>query len=218
MKNKLIIIILLISTNCIFSQKNDNIKTTSNSNTKILIDIPENGKIENGKYKCNLFKWEIEIPSDFTITTQERMKQLEKKAYAAIQENTTVGKIVSREPNHLIGFEKDKYTIFVATYQSLEGTKKLSLEEHKNFSAKVVEETYSGKGIKFDLVKNDLKLGVHNFYKIIVHLYHPKTDQLLLTQEIYTAHINDHLFTAAIYYQDEKLGTILSHNFVKSFQ
>jgi hypothetical protein len=218
MKNKLIITVLLISTNYIFSQKNNDVKITPNSNSEIIIDVPENGKIENGKYKCNLFNWEIEIPSDFTITSQERIKQLEDKGYAAMRENATEGKNVIRKTNHLIGFEKDKYNTFGATYEPLEGTKKLSLEEHKNFIVKIFEETYSGKGIKFDIAKSDLQMGKHNFYKVLVHLYHPKTDQLILTQEFYTAYINNHLFTATINYRDENLGRILGYNLVKSFQ
>jgi hypothetical protein len=206
---------LIFSQFNIYSQQNQVVQSNKN---ELIVEVLEDGKIEDGKYKCNLFNWQIEIPSDFTITSQESIKQLEDKGYAAMQENATEGKNIRRETNNLIGFEKDKYNTFGVTYESLEGTKKLSLEEHKNFIVKLLEETYTGKGVKFDIAKSDLKLGKHIFYKILVHIYHPKTDQLILTQEFYTAYINNHLFSANINYRDENLGYILSYNFVKSFQ
>jgi len=198
-----------------YSQQNQVVQSNKN---ELIVEALEDGKIEDGKYKCNLFDWQIEIPSDFTITSQERIKQLEDKGYAAMQENATEGKNIRRKNNNLIGFEKDTYNTFGAKYESLEGTQKLSLQEHKKFIIKLLEETYTGKGIKFDIANSDLILGKHNFYKILVHIYHPKTDQLILTQEFYTAYINNHLFSANINYRDENLGYILSYNFVKSFQ
>jgi hypothetical protein len=190
---------------------------TSNKNESI-IGLHEDGNIVNGFYECNLFDWQIEIPSDFVITSKERIKQLESKGYEAIQENSSEGKNISRETNTLISFEKDKYNIFGATYESLEGKKKMSFEEYKSFIFKLLEETYSGKGIKFDIVKSDLKLGKYDFNKILVHLYHPKTDQLILTQEFYSSYINNHLYTATVSYQNENLGYILDYNFIKSFK
>jgi len=214
--NKTIFLFFIISLpfNCYCQQ--DQI---SSSNHEELIIVPfENGKIEDGKYKCNLFDWEIEIPYDFTITSQERIKQLEDKGYAAMQENAAEGKNIKRETNNLIGFEKDRYNTFSVTYEALEGTKKISLEEHKQFIVKLLEETYSGKGIKFDIAQSNLKLRNYDFYKVTVHIYHPKTDQLLLTQEFYTAYINNHLFTTNINSRDENSGNILNYNFMKSFQ
>lgn len=198
-----------------YCQQNQANHTTKN---EVIKADQEDGKIENGIYKCNLFDWQIEIPSDFTITSEERIKQLEDKGYEAIQENASQGKIVSRKSNNLITFEKDKFNIFGATYESLENTKKMSFEEHKTFIFKLLEETYSGKGIKFDIVKSDLKLGKYDFFKILIHLYHPKTEQLILTQEFYTSYINNHLFSANITYQNENVGYVLSYNFVKSFK
>lgn len=189
----------------------------SNKN-ELIVEAIEDGKIENGKYICNLFNWQIEIPSDFTITSQERIKQLEDKGYEAIQENATEGKNIRRKDNNLIGFEKGPYNTFGASYESLEGTQKLSLQEHKKFIIKLLEETYTGKSIKFDITNSDLILGKHNFYKILIHIYHPNTEQLILTQEFYSAYINNHLFTVNINYKDENLGYILNYNFMKSFQ
>ncbi|MFC7772981.1 hypothetical protein [Flavobacterium sp. GCM10027622] len=217
MKHQFFLTILFISINSIFSQKSNHPISSSNSNSKTSDSTRDYGKIENGKFKCNLFKWSIEIPSEFTISTQERIKQLEDQGITAIKENSSYKKIKSNEIVHLIGFEKEKYTTFNATYQSLEGTQRISLEEHKNFSSKLITETYTRNGFKIDIQKNNLKLGIHNFYNLKVHLINPQTNQLILTQEVYTAYINDHLFTAVLCYKDENLGKILISKFVTSF-
>jgi hypothetical protein len=193
-------------------------KPTNSSNKNELIIADQDGKIENGIYKCNLLDWQIEIPSDFTITSKERTKELEDKGYEAMKENSTQGKIISRETTTLISFEKDKYNIFSATYESLVGKQKMTFEEFKAFTVKLLEETYSGKGLKFDSKSSDFKLGKHNFNKILLHLYHPKTGQLILTQEIYSSYINNHLFTAGINYINEDSGNLLRTNFLKSFK
>jgi hypothetical protein len=215
MKKIYIPFLLLISQFYCYSQQKPVIKSNVD---ELTIEVPEKGTIENDIYKCNLFDWKIEIPSGFTVIPDERIKQLQDKGYQAIQENATEGKNIRRETNNLISFEKNKYNIFGATYESLEGTKKLSLEEHKQFTSKLLEETYSGKGIKVDIVSSDLKLGEHDFYKIVIHLYHPKTNQLILTQEFYTTYINNHLFSANMNYTDENSGYVMAYNFIKSFK
>jgi hypothetical protein len=214
---KISLLLLLISaiTFKSYSQQNEGFKSDTN---KSIVDQEEAGKVENGQYTCYLFDWEIEIPSGFTITPQERLNQLDDKGHAMIDENTRSEKNIKRQAIHLISFEKDKYNIFAATYESLEGIEERSLEEHKEFVVELLKETYTGSGFKFDITKSDLKLGNHDFYKLLVHLYHSTTGQLFLTQEFYTAYINDHLFMATINYMDEYLGRILTNNFMNSFQ
>ncbi len=216
MKKKYFNLLLLafIPFYCFCQQKQTN---TSNKNV-LIVEVLEDGKIEDGKYKCNLFDWQIEIPSDFTITSKERIKQLEDKGYEAMKENSSEGKNISPESRTLISFEKDKYNTFAATYETLEGKKKMSFEEYKSFMFKLLQETYSRKGMKFDIVNNDVKLGKYDFNKILVHLYHPKTGELFYTQEIYFTIINNHLYTGAVSYLNENLGAILTQNFIKSFK
>lgn len=210
-----LLLLTLIPVHSFCQQKQVN---SSSIKEEIIIRDHEDGKIEDGKYKCNLFDWQIEIPEGFTITSKERTKELEDKGYEAMKEHATEGKNVTRSSTTLISFEKDKYNIFSANYESLIGKKKMTFDEYKAFMFQLLEETYSGKGLKYDIAKSDLKLGKYDFNKILVHLYHPKTDALILTQEFYSSYINNHLYTAGINYQSEDLGYIMSYNFIKSFK
>lgn len=219
MKFKFIITVILFSTNNIFSQNINEIKTTSNQDSEIIIDVPENGKVENGYYICNKFDWKIAIPEGYQITDIKRVKELEKKGYDALKKETPNGVVLNPYPNHLIGFEINKYNYFKASFESLEGAKKFTLEEHKKFSEQLLKDTYSKiKELKFEITTSDLKIGKRNFYKLQVRLYHAKTDKLLLTQEIYNSYINNNLFSASINYTDENVGLLLNYNFVKSLE
>lgn len=215
MKKIFVPFLLLVSQFYCYSQLN-NINHTNT--TELIVEVQKKGTLQNDKYKCNLFDWEIDIPPGFTVTSEERIKELEDKGYEAIQENAKEGKNIKRETNNLISFEKNKSNLFSVTFESLENTKKLTLEQHKHFISKLLEETYSGKGIKVDIASSDLKLGKHDFYKVLIHLYHPKTNHLILTQEFYASYINNHLFSANINYTDENLGYVMSYNFIKSFK
>ena len=80
--------------------------------------------------------------------------------------------VVRQNRPHLIGFEIDKRNNFSSSFETLEGTSKVTLEENKNFVAKLISDTYSKvEGLKFELSKSDMKIGEYDFYKIQVRLY-----------------------------------------------
>ncbi|WP_396194946.1 hypothetical protein [Flavobacterium sp.] len=216
MKIRFIITLLLASINIIFSQE----KTVKlNGNEILTINVPENGRVENRIYKCNLFDWKITIPDNYSITDQKRTEELEKKGYEATKKANPNIK-VNPHPTQLIGFEKDKYNYFKSSFESLDGTKKVTLEEHKKFSEQLLSETYSKiKELKFELSSSsDVKLGKYIFYKIQIRLYNPQNDKLLLTQELYNTFIDNHLFSVSINYTNEQDGMLLNYTFKKSFE
>jgi hypothetical protein len=216
MKLKFIITLLFISVNYSFSQEKI-VKT--NGNEIITIDIPENGKVENGIYTCFMFDWKISIPKDYAITDQKRIEELENKGYEAMKKEVPDGLKINPHPTQLIGFGIDKYNSFKSSFESLIGTKKVTLEEHKKFSEQLLTDTYSKiKELKFELTKSDIKLGKYSFYKIQIRIYNAKNDKLLLTQEIYNSFIDDHLFSVSIDYTNENVGMLLNYNFIKSLE
>lgn len=182
MKSMFIFILLIIFNNPIFSQE----KKEVIKGDELIIVIPENGKVENGVYTCNLFEWKIEIPQGYVITDVKRIEELEKKGYEVVKKEVPKGMQVRQNRPHLIGFEIDKRNNFSSSFETLEGTKKQTIEENKNFVAKLIDDTYSKvESLKFELNKSDQKIGKYDFYKIQVKLYNAITDKLLLTQEFY---------------------------------
>jgi hypothetical protein len=213
MKSMFIFILLIIFNNPIFSQE----KKEVIKGDELIIVIPENGKVENGVYTCNLFDWKIEIPQGYVITDVKRIEELEKKGYEVVKKEVPKGMLVRQNRPHLIGFEIDKRNNFSSSFETLEGTKKQTLEENKNFVAKLIDDTYSKvESLKFELNKSDQKIGKYDFYKIQVKLYNAITDKLLLTQEFYNSFIDNHLFSVSINYTNENVGMLLNYNFIKS--
>jgi hypothetical protein len=217
MKNiSLKVIILAISTNICCSQE----KSTRqlHNNEVLTITVQEDGKIENSIYKCNLFDWQISIPEGYTIRSQERTKELEDKGLSAIKENLPAGQREIPRAKTLISFENGIYNSFGATYEPIPKTQIMTLEEHQSFIAKLLQDTYNSTGMKVEIVKSNLKIGKRDFYKLLIKLYNPKNDSLLLIQEFYVTYLNSHVFTAAISYQNEEAGMVLNYCFLKSFK
>jgi hypothetical protein len=215
MKSKFIFILLIVLSNPIFSQE----KKEVIKGDELIIEVPENGKVENGIYTCNRFNWKIYIPEGYKVTDLKRTEELENKGYVALNKEVPNGIKVNKHPTQLIGFEIGKYDYFKSSFESLVGTKKMSLEEHKKFGEQLLRDTYAKiKELKFELIFSDLKLGKYSFYKIQVRLYNAKNDKLLLTQELYNSYINDHLFSVSINYTNEEVGMLLNYTFKKSLE
>lgn len=219
MKSKSIvfkIILLTITTHFCHSQQT---KTTRlRENETLTVTVEEDGKIENNVYKCNLFDWEMQIPEGYSLRSQERTKELEEKGFSAMKENLPEGQRKIQSAKTLISFEDNNYNSFSATYEPIPKTRKMTLTEHQAFMAKLMQDTYNSAGVQVEVVKSSLKIGKREFYKIMIKLFHPKNNSVILTQELYTSYINDHVFLAAISYKNEQAGMVLNYNFLKSFK
>lgn len=216
MKIKFIITVLIASTTIVFSQQKE---VKLNGNEILTIDSLVYGKVENGIYTCNLFVWNINIPENYKVTDLKRTEELENKGYEATKSANPALK-ANPHPTQLIGFEKDKYNTFKSSFESLVGTKKMTLKEHKDFSVKLLSDTYSKiKELKFELSSSsDVKMGKYLFYKIQIRLYNAKNDKLFLTQELYSTFIDNHLFSVLINYTNEEDGMLLNYTFKKSLE
>jgi hypothetical protein len=215
MKNRLFLVFFICFTTFFYSQE----KVVNIDPEGIIIEEVANGKIENNVFVCNQFEWKINIPEGFSVTDPAKVNQLEKKGYDFIKKSTPDANTIQPHPPHLIGFERNKYNYFSSSYEALKGGKKVSLEEHKDFLVQLLNNTYSKiNELKFEIKTSNLKLGQQPFYKIVIRLYNGKNDRLVLTQEIYNAFINDHLFSASINYTNEINGMLLYYSLKKSFE
>ncbi len=215
MRNSLLLVFSICCTSFLYSQE----KVVTIDPEGIIIEEVTNGKIENNIFICNLFDWKIAIPEGFKVTELKTAEELQNKGYTFIKNNAPEGTVVHSTPPILIGFERNKYNYFSSSYKSLKGDKKVTLEEHKNFSVQLLTNTYTKiKELKSEIKASNLKLGPRQFYKITIRLYNAKNDMLVLTQEIYNTFINNHLFSASINYTNEITGMLLYYSLKKSFE
>lgn len=215
MRNSLLLVFSICFTSFLCSQE----KVATIDPEGIIIEEVTNGKIENNIFICNLFDWKIAIPEGFKVTELKTAEELQNKGYTFIKNNAPEGTVVHSTPPILIGFERNKYNYFSSSYESLKGDKKVTLEEHKNFSVQLLTNTYTKiKELKSEIKASNLKLGPRQFYKITIRLYNAKNDRLVLTQEIYNTFINNHLFSASINYTNEITGMLLYYSLKKSFE
>ncbi len=177
----------------------------------------ENGVINNRTYTCNKFDWKISFPEGTTVTTLNRVDELNSKGYEAVKKETPSGIQIQKSQSHLIGFSFSKYNYLLASFESLKGTKQMTFEEHQKFISKLLEDTYSKmEPLKMTQSVSYEKLGVYNFYIIKGEVFDKRNDKLLLTQLLYNAFIDDNLFSVSINYTDENYGQILINNFKES--
>ena len=215
MRNSLLLVFSICFTSFLYPQE----KVVTIDPEGIIIEEVTNGKIENNIFICNLFDWKIAIPEGFKVTELKTAEELQNKGYTFIKNNAQEGTVVHSTPPILIGFERNKYNYFSSSYKSLKGDKKVTLEEHKNFSVQLLTNTYTKiKELKSEIKASNLKLGPRQFYKITIRLYNAKNDRLVLTQEIYNTFINNHLFSASINYTNEITGMLLYYSLKKSFE
>ena len=213
MKIRFIITILLVFTNNIFSQEKI-IKL--NENEIITVDYSENGKVENGVYVCDKFEWKIKIPENYTISKTKELEETEAKGNAELKKNLPVGSKLQKRI-HLIAFELNSNNTFSASLNSLENTKKMSLEEHKKFTVDLLKQSFGQiKNARFEFKTFDIRIGKFKFYKVIVEGFNASNNKLVLSQIYYNSYIKNQLFGVLISYNNEKEGKMLEDNFLSS--
>jgi hypothetical protein len=179
--------------------------------------ITENGTYENGVYTCSKFDWKINVPKEYPIRTIEQEDKLEEVGFEAIKKESIDGIQIKKNPPHLIAFGIDDLNNFSSTFESLKGTKRMSIDEHQRFIAELMSKTYTNiKEIEFEKELSTEKIGKYDFYKIKFKLYNEKTESLFLTQVMYNTYISDNLFSAVINYTNEKVNKDLTDNFKNS--
>lgn len=196
MKDIIMITLFFVSINVTNSQE----KNKSNEKESIAIDNIESGKVENGKYNCNRFKWSVKIPSKYSIIELEELAGLEKKGNKEVRKNLP-DNIKIQNRTHLIGFKLNNQNTFTASFNPLEKTKKVTLEQHGKFLTELLKKSCSKfENGKFEFNTSQVTIGNYQFYKIKVEGYNKANNQLVITQIYYNSYIKEHLFGFLITY------------------
>ena len=215
MKNKFIIILLIVSFNYSFSQE----KIIKTKGVEIIkADNTKSGKIESGIYSCNIFDWNIKIPENYKITEIKEIQQLEEKGNKEIKKNIPKNTFIEKRI-HLIAFNLDSKNTFSAGLNAIDKTKKITLEEHKKTTTELLKNSFSKiENARFEFKVSDIKIGKYKFYKIKVDAYNKTNNQFVLTQIYYNCFVKDYLFGVLINYNNVIEGKILEENFLYSME
>ena len=180
-----------------------------------------NGKVKNRIFTCKMFDWKIKIPSGYEILQLKMNKEFWDRGFDEIAIPTSDPKLFNfkADPYYLIEFGIQNSCAFSATYESLVGKEKISLEEHKKLKMQSLNEIYSKvKEAKAIITSSNMKIGKYDFYMIQTKVYDSKNSELAITQELYNCYINTNvLFSVTINYIKEADGKLLKDNFISSF-
>jgi hypothetical protein len=182
----------------------------------------------NKKFGQNLFDALGLNVTDFELsnkkTKQQNLAQIDQISESIGTLNIEIKKNISenstiQERIHLIAFSLNSQNTFSASLNSLNNTKKVTLEEHKKFTTELMKNSFSKiENAKFEFNVTDIEIGKHKFYKIKIEGYNKSNNKLVLTQIYYNCFINEYLFGALINYNDENEGKMLEENFMNSFE
>ncbi|GAB2764605.1 hypothetical protein [Salinimicrobium soli] len=161
----------------------------------------QEGKLEDGVYTYEKLDWEIEIPEGYSV--RKAQKNPAKKGAV-----------------NLVSFEIDPQNYFASSVEPLKNSKKLTPQQHQQFLAQVIKESYSlveGVEIKQDLSKE--LIGNFYFYTIETKVLDSKTHELVLAQRFYNTYLEDReMFSVLINYTSEEVDSTLTENFKRSLQ
>ena len=213
MPNKFTVLFLLLYMN-IFSQ--EKIKNNDDGIDTITSHTSETGKVENRIYNCGSFKWKIKIPENYFLTEEKELEKLEEKGNEEIKKNLQRN-IRIQNRRHLIGFKLDNQNTFSASFNPLDKTQKITLDEHQKLILELLKKAFSKiENAKFEFKTSKEKLGDYQFYKIKVEGYNKLDNKLVITQIYYNSFIKENLFGVLITYNSTSQGELLETNFLNS--
>ena len=212
MNQKFIICLLLVFFNVSFSQK-----TTTNC-VAIPIEENKNGKIENHIFSCYKFDWKIKIPENYYLIDVKIDQELKEMDFDALKQMERDGTKIKRNPSSLLSFGINQRNFFYASLESIDKTQPLDLAMHKTFMLRWYNKELSKNvSLTYESSSSLVKIGNYDFYRIYIKIYNAKTNQPLLTKEIYNSFIGTYLFSASINYDNEQTRKELVSSFVNSF-
>ncbi len=163
----------------------------------------DEGKVEKNSYSSKEIGWTINIPKGWKVTSKEQHERHQERGKVAIEEMTDTEYDDSGLKN-LIGFQKNQYTMFNSTSESFKLEYEGEWEESNAAIKELIYNTYISKGIKADSTATKIvKIDGLDFHSSKFVLYHPKSDEVLLNQIIFSRYINGFDFNVNINYNNE---------------
>ncbi|MFR9166865.1 MAG: hypothetical protein ACLVKO_11865 [Dysgonomonas sp.] len=194
-------ILILFALACVFSSCQEKKKV-------------DTGTIKEKEYTSDEIGWTIEIPDGWRVTNIDQRNALNEKGKGAIQDAIGV-EIDASELKNLIGFQKNRFNIFISTIEPfVEEYLGEWLENNKTVN-EIVIETFRQNGINPTVLDSKVEnVGGIDFQvnQTIIEL----PDNNKLTQIMYSALINNYDFGATISYTNPKYGEEMLNAFRRS--
>lgn len=163
----------------------------------------DEGKVEKNSYSSKEIGWTINIPKGWEVTSKEQHEMHQEKGKDMMEEMVDAEFDVSGLKN-LIGFQKNQFNMFNSTSETFKLEYEGEWEENNAALKELIYNAYINKGIKADSTATKIvKIDGLDFHSTKFILYHPKSDEVLLNQIMFSRYINGFDFSVNINYNNE---------------
>jgi len=168
--------------------------------------LDPNKQVDEGSVKGEVYNspdigWTITIPTGWTVVSRDQTDANDKKGSEAMKK-AYKGEINMSKLKHLISFQKDKFNVFMSTYEPFKDGAE-AYEQNCLAVNNLIYETYTQQGIKSDTSSGKELIHGHYFRTFYATLYAPG-GQAVLRQILYSRLINEKDFTVTLNYNNEK--------------
>lgn len=160
------------------------------------------GELDQNTYFSKELGWSIEIPTNWTILSKNKMDEYEQKGAKALEAVNGGEQSNSNELKYLINFQKLNNT-FTSSSQPYKEEYPGEWEIDIAHTKKSLIAAYKNRGIKVDYTETTIeKIDGLNFHTYEFRIYGPKGN-VVFKQISYSKLINDFNFGVVIFYSDE---------------
>ena len=174
----------------------------------------DEGRVKGERYASKEIGWAIEIPTDWTVISRDKLEANEAKGKEAIEQSTGLA-IEAEGLKHLISFQKNPFNIFTSSSQPFTEQFEGEYQQSTKQTHEIIYQTYTDQGIKSDSssgIETIQGLVFNTFYTTI---YAPNGD-VIIHQIIYTRLINGYDFSVNINYNNDEDKKIMVDALKKS--
>ncbi len=161
------------------------------------------GKIDSTyKYTCSEIGWQTMLPKDWNMLTKEQLNDMNAKGKDLLEKST--GQQVDMSAvKELVNMRKDKFNSFLSTIEHYDSTLFRSVSEYNSYIDKMITNAYTSKNIKFDDKEDSEQIDGVMFQTLELHLYAPGSDNIILTQKMFSAILHGYGFSMTINYNND---------------
>ncbi|HWY99104.1 MAG TPA: hypothetical protein VNY36_08470 [Bacteroidia bacterium] len=174
----------------------------------------DEGTVKGGTYHCNEIGWTIDIPNDWTITTKDKIDELDQKGKDAI-EKTSNNSVDTSGLRHLINFQKDPFNMFSSTAQAFKEDSAGQYQQENKAIYALLYETFAAQGIKADTASGRETVQGMEFNTFKADIHGPNGD-VIVHEMMYSRLINGYDFGVNINYNNDDDKKIMLDAFKNS--